>query len=111
MILLLGGTGESAAVAEAIAGAGYQVLVSAATDVPLYTGSHPNLFQRTGRLDEEGMAALVSRQHIRAIVDVTHPYASEVRATAAHVAERMHIPYLTYVRPKSVAPGDRARQV
>jgi precorrin-6A/cobalt-precorrin-6A reductase len=111
MILLLGGTGESAAVAEAIAGAGYQVLVSAATDVPLYTGSHPNLYQRTGRLNEEGMAALVCRQHIRAIVDVTHPYASEVRATAAHVAERMHIPYLTYVRPGSIAPDDGVRQV
>jgi precorrin-6A/cobalt-precorrin-6A reductase len=106
MILLLGGTGESAAVAEAIAGAGYQVLVSVATDVPLATGSHANLYHRSGRLSEEAMTSLVRQRHIRAIVDVTHPYASEVRATAANVAERMHIPYLTYVRPASVGGED-----
>ena len=50
MILLLGGTGESAAVAEGIAEAGYEVLVSAATDVPLNSGSHANLHRRSGRL-------------------------------------------------------------
>ncbi len=111
MILLLGGTSESADVAEAIAGAGYKVLVSAATDVPLESPSHANLTQRHGRLNEEAMAELVRRQHIRAIVDVTHPYASEVRATAALVAEQMHIPYLTYVRPGSVTRQDDVRHV
>jgi precorrin-6A/cobalt-precorrin-6A reductase len=111
MILLLGGTGESAAVAEGIAEAGYDVLVSAATDVPLNSGSHANLHRRSGRLNAEGMLELVRGQRIRAIVDVTHPYASEVRATAAHVAERMHIPYLTYVRPKSTCQGNGVRSV
>jgi precorrin-6A/cobalt-precorrin-6A reductase len=111
MILLLGGTGESAAVAEGIAEAGYEVLVSAATEVPLNSGSHANLHRRSGRLNEEGMLELVRGQHIQAIVDVTHPYAAEVRATAAHVAERMHIPYLTYVRPKSMCPGNGVRSV
>jgi precorrin-6A/cobalt-precorrin-6A reductase len=106
MILLLGGTGESAHVAKAIAGAGYRVLLSAATDVPLETGSHANLFLRRGRLDREGMAALVRQEHIRAIVDVTHPYASQVRATAAQVAEHLRIPYLTYVRPGGVSSRD-----
>jgi precorrin-6A/cobalt-precorrin-6A reductase len=111
MILLLGGTGESAAVAEGIAEAGYEVLVSAATDVPLDSGSHANLHRRSGRLNQDGMLELVRRQHIRAIVDVTHPYASEVRATAAQVAESMHIPYLTYVRPKSISRANTVRSV
>ncbi len=111
MILLLGGTGESAAVAEGIAEAGYEVLVSAATDVPLNAGSHANLHRRSGRLNRDGMLELVRQQHIRAIVDVTHPYASEVRATAAHVAEHMHIPYLTYVRPKSISRENTVRSV
>ncbi len=109
MILLLGGTGESAAVAEGIAEAGYEVLISAATEVPLDSGSHANLYRRSGRLNEEGMLELVRGQRIRAIVDVTHPYASQVRATAAHVAERMRIPYLTYVRPKSTCQGKGVR--
>ncbi len=111
MILLLAGTSESAAVAEGIAEAGYEVLVSSATDVPLNSGSHANLHRRSGRLNQEGMLELVRRQRICAIVDVTHPYASEVRATAVQVAERMHILYLTYVRPKTISQENGVRCV
>ncbi|HTY66603.1 MAG TPA: bifunctional phosphoserine phosphatase/homoserine phosphotransferase ThrH [Alphaproteobacteria bacterium] len=99
MILLLGGTSETAPTATALAEAGYRVLVSTATTVPLAVGTHPAILHRQGRLGPAEMAALVQAQHIRAIVDVTHPYASEVRGTAAQVAAQVAIPYLTYVRP------------
>lgn len=102
MILLLGGTGETAPVADALARAGYGVLVSTATAVPLSVGSYPRVAHRRGRLDESAMTALVRQRGIRAIVDVTHPYASEVRKTAASVAEQCAIPYLTYLRPGAV---------
>lgn len=104
MILLLGGTRETAPTAEALARAGHRVLVSVATGVPLDVGSHPRILERRGRLDDSGMAALVRAQDIRAIVDVSHPYASGVRRTAAHVAERCGIPYLAYLRPGVVEP-------
>jgi hypothetical protein len=58
MILLIGGTSETAPLAEALAVAGFKVLVSTATQVPLDVGKHPNIASRSGILDGEGMAQL-----------------------------------------------------
>jgi precorrin-6A/cobalt-precorrin-6A reductase len=106
MILLLGGTSETAPMAEAIAAVGYRVLVSTATDIPLFVGAHPSITHRHGRLDQAGIVALIRKHLIRAIVDVTHPYASEVRRTSSGVAKQMRIPYLTYLRPGAVTGED-----
>ncbi|MEI8235172.1 MAG: bifunctional phosphoserine phosphatase/homoserine phosphotransferase ThrH [Verrucomicrobiota bacterium] len=108
MILLLGGTSETALFAEALAKAGYRVLVSTATDIELSIGSHPRIEHRRGRLGAEQMAALVCEHGVRAMVDVTHPYAQAVRATAAAVAGELGIPYLGYIRPGCVGQEDGA---
>ena len=47
------------------------------------------------------MTALVRERAVRAIVDATHPYATNVRATAERVAEQAKVPYLTFVRPST----------
>ena len=83
MILLLGGTGDSAEIALGLAGAGYRVLVSQATDVPLDAGRHARIESRCGALDESGLAELVAGRKIRAVVDATHPYAVTIRAHGA----------------------------
>ena len=108
MILLLGGTSETAPVAEALARAGYRVLVSTATDIPLAIGSHPHIEHRRGRLDAGQMTALIRERGLQALVDATHPYASAVRATAVLVAEALKLPYLRFERPGSVGKGDGA---
>ena len=76
MILLLGGTSETVAIASALADAGFNVLVSTATDVPLNVGDHPNISRRSGRLDPDQMAQLANQQGVIAIVDASHPYAA-----------------------------------
>lgn len=43
MILLLGGTADTAILATMLAEAGYDVLVSTATGIPLATGDHPRI--------------------------------------------------------------------
>jgi precorrin-6A/cobalt-precorrin-6A reductase len=106
MILLLGGTSETAPVATRLAEAGCRILVSTATDEPLEIGSLPNIERRSGPLDETGLANLVRRMNVRAIVDCTHPYAATVRATARGVAEQRAIPYFTFIRPAGVTPGE-----
>jgi len=103
VILLLGGTTETAIVAQALAEAGRRVLVSTATDIPLGVGTHPHIRLRQGRLNEAAMAALISQENITALVDVTHPYATEVRATAEKAARHTGIPYFTFVRPTACA--------
>ncbi len=104
MILLLGGTGDAAAIALGLAAAGYRVLVSKATDVPLDVGRHALVESRSGELDESGLAELIARRKIVAVVDATHPYAVAIRTTARRAAERMKIPCLRFTRPPAIDP-------
>lgn len=102
MILLLGGTSDSAPLAERLARGGLCVLVSTATDESLTVGRHRNVTRRSGRLDRRGLEELIERESVRAIVDATHPYATEIRANALAVAEQLGLPYLTFVRPAEI---------
>lgn len=102
MILLLGGTSETALFATAAAERGYPVIVSTATRIPLEIGKHPAIRRRSGPLNEQGLSLLVRKKSIRAIIDVTHPYASLVSATAKNVAEQAGIPYLRWFRSQAV---------
>jgi precorrin-6A/cobalt-precorrin-6A reductase len=99
MILLLGGTSETAPIASALATAGFKVLVSTATDAPLNVGDHPNISRRSGKLDPDQMVRLANQQGVIAIVDASHPYAASVQANARIAADRLKIPYLSWVRP------------
>jgi precorrin-6A/cobalt-precorrin-6A reductase len=106
MILLLGGTSETALFAEGLTAAGYGVLVSTATEIPLAIGTRPGIQRRAGSLDEDGLRAIIESREIRAIVDATHPYAVQVREMAKQVAEQMEIPYLTFIRPTAIQEGE-----
>ncbi len=102
MILLLGGTSDTAAIATGLAQAGYRVLVSTATDEPLHIGKHRYISHHTGRLDETAMTELVRIENIHAIVDATHPYAAAAHSTASAVAKRLELPYFSFLRPSTV---------
>lgn len=104
MILLIGGTSETAPLASGLAEAGYGILVSTATDSRLDVGSHPRISRRTGRLDEEGIVALGQEKGVRAIVDAAHPYATAVHETAENAAKRLGIPCLVFRRPEAPVP-------
>ena len=104
MILLIGGTSETAPLASGLAEAGYVVLVSMATAAPLAIGDHPRISRRAGRLDEEGMVALGKEKGIRAIVDAAHPYAEVAHEAAHNAAKRLGIPCLVFRRPEALTP-------
>jgi precorrin-6A/cobalt-precorrin-6A reductase len=106
MILLIGGTSETAPLASGLAEAGYEVLVSTATDSPLDIGCHRRISRRTGRLDGEGMAVLGKEKGVRAIVDAAHPYAAAVHGAAEDAARRLEIPCLLFRRPEAPIPED-----
>lgn len=105
MILLIGGTSETAPLASGLAEAGYGVLVSTATDTPLAIGDHPRILRRMGRLDAEGLFALGMEKGFRAIVDGAHPYAAAAHAAARDAARRLDIPCLTLRRPEILSPN------
>jgi precorrin-6A/cobalt-precorrin-6A reductase len=109
MILLIGGTSETAPLASGLAAAGYEILVSTATDAPLAIGDHPLISLRTGRLDEAGMVELGKDKDIRAIVDAAHPYAVAAHAAAHNAAARLGIPFLAFRRPETPIPASPIR--
>lgn len=104
MILLLGGTSETAPIATALARKGCRVLVSLATDVPLETGAgtYSNVEVRTGPLDSKGLVSLIQKRGILLLVDATHPYAVSIRKATRKATRQMKIPYLTYIRPEGL---------
>ncbi len=104
-ILLLGGTSETGLLALGLAQAGYEVLVSKATEVPLAIPAHVNVEVRSGRLDDDGLAGLIRQRGLRALVDATHPYAVEMHGRARRVAQALGIVYLSFSRPASIDPG------
>jgi precorrin-6A/cobalt-precorrin-6A reductase len=79
--------------------AGFPVLVSTATDIPLELGDHSQIRRRSGPLDTPGLEELIREHAISVVVDATHPYAAAISALAAATARRFSIPYLTFVRP------------
>jgi len=103
MILLLGGTSETAPLANALAGQGFLVLVSTATDIPLDIGNHPAIRRRTGRLDEPQLTRLLLDEKIRGVVDATHPYAEAIGPLARKVAGQLQLPYFRWLRPAALS--------
>ncbi len=102
MILLLGGTSSTSPLALRLAEAGYQVLVSKATAIPLELAAHRGVESRSGPLDEQRLTQLIAERGIRAIVDATHPYADVIRATARRVAGSCGIPYVCLTRAATI---------
>ncbi|HAJ27748.1 MAG TPA: precorrin-6A reductase [Syntrophus sp. (in: bacteria)] len=99
VILLLGGTSETAPLAAGMVKAGFAVLVSTATDIPLELDDHPQLRRRSGPLDAPGLEELIRDNAIGVLVDATHPYATAISVLAAMTARRLSVPCLTFVRP------------
>ena len=98
MILLFGGTSETAEIATALADCGFSVLVSTATDADLDVGSHTLITRRCGRLDGEAMEKLIKDQEIGVLIDASHPYAIALHETVADVAEKNTIPCIRFQR-------------
>lgn len=106
MILLLGGTAETASLAAALADAGFEVLVSTVTDLPLDLALDEKVSRRIGALDEKAMELLARDRKVAAIVDATHPYAESAHANARKVAVTLDLPYLRWRRREVIEPAE-----
>lgn len=103
MILLFGGTSETAPLAEALLAEGWPVLVSTATEAALRLPE--DVRRRIGRLDTEGVVTLARREGARALVDAGHPFAVDLHATLAEAATRSGLPLVRFERPATEVFG------
>ncbi len=110
-LLVLGGTGEALALAEALVGAGHAVTTSLAgrTAAP----KRPAGALRSGGFGGvEGLAEYLTRERIEALLDATHPFAAVMAGNAAAAAARCDLPRLKLLRPPWRAePEDRWQEV
>ena len=97
-ILILGGTGEARGLAQALIDEGFPVVTSLAG-----VTASPHLpigdVRRGGFGGETGLVKYISHENIRAIVDATHPYATQISRHAHAAAQATGIPYLRLERP------------
>lgn len=94
---LIGGTTESATLAQAIASLGLPctVTVTTATAKELYP-QVPTIQVQVSRLETTQIEQFVQEQRIAAILDASHPYAVEISQKAIAAATGQQIPYLRY---------------
>lgn len=106
MILILGGTDEARRLAEELVKNDVSVMSSLAGRV-----ARPRLPVGEVRVGgfggPDGLAAWLSENDVKAVVDATHPFAERIGANAAKAAERTGIPLLRLARPGwQPGPGD-----
>ncbi len=108
-IWLIGGTSESAKIAEAIASQSLPCLitVTTASAQSLYPAS-AYLTLQVGQLNQQQIGQFCRQEKIRAIVDASHPYAVEISQNAIAISQEENIPYLRYERPR--VPSDSGAQ-
>ena len=105
-ILILGGTGEGAAIARALGGrAEVTSSLAGRTRRPAALAGEV----RTGGFGgAEGLARYIREQRIDRLIDATHPFAARISANAREAAERTGAPRLAVERPMwRRQPGDR----
>jgi precorrin-6A/cobalt-precorrin-6A reductase len=99
MILLFAGTAETYKVAEALCASSLCVIVSTASDAELDLPSKDNCRRISGRMDIDDIKNIIENKNIKAIVDITHPYAVEITKNAFIAAGDMNVPYFRFSRP------------
>jgi precorrin-6A/cobalt-precorrin-6A reductase len=104
-VWLIGGTQESAAVAQVIVGHGRLCLVTVTTESAqsLYP-HHPLLTIRVGQLTAVELSSFIPAHAIAAIVDASHPFAVEISKLAIAAATASNLPYLRFERSTSPLP-------
>jgi precorrin-6A/cobalt-precorrin-6A reductase len=102
-VLLLGGTAEARALAEALA-CDVDLVSSLAGRVP--DPKLPVGAVRVGGFGGlEGMRRWLRESGVHAVVDATHPYAATITAHAAEVCAELGLPHIVLARP-AWQPGD-----
>jgi len=108
--LILGGTTEARHLAGKLAGhADVTLSLAGRTENPVAQG----VPVRTGGFGgPEGLAAYLTENRVRLLIDATHPYAARISANAAQAAQLAGVPAIALRRPPwKQAPGDRWTEV
>jgi len=104
-VWVFSGTSDGNALAAELARNGQNVIVSTASDYgkELVVGNFPGLTVRSGRMGAEARRLELRRTGAKAVIDATHPFATEISTQLIGLAQELGIPYLRYERPATGA--------
>ena len=103
-LLLLAGTGDARRIAQALVGTDIVASLAGATRMP---EPLPIPTRRGGFGGAAGFADFLDANNITAVLDATHPYASQITARSAEICKKRGVPFLQFLRPGwTQEPGD-----
>ena len=99
------GTSDGNALASELAGSGYPVVISTATEYGGEVAAQhcPGVSVWAGRQGVEARRQALIRSQARVLVDATHPYANIISEQLMGLSRTLGIPYLRYERPSAHA--------
>jgi precorrin-6A/cobalt-precorrin-6A reductase len=107
-LLILGGTGEAAALAAALAGEPSIRVITSLAGRTRNRAPLPGELRIGGFGGPAGLARYLRDHRIEALIDATHPYAQQISENAVQAAAAAQVPLLRLARPAwSEQPGDR----
>jgi len=111
-IWVFAGTADGNALAAELSRRGYRLIVSTASDygAELASVALPGAEVRSGRQGVAARRSQLQQSRAVAIVDATHPFATEISNQLTQLSAELNIPYVRYERPAAVVPSF-ARQV
>jgi len=111
-LLLLGGTTEALALAEALAGDRRLKVISSLAGRTVAHRLPPGEVRVGGFGGASGLAAYLNERRIGLVVDATHPFAAAISRNAALACREAGVPRLQLLRPAwEPEPGDRWHEV
>jgi len=106
--LILGGTGEAAALARSLAEAGDWDVTTSLAGRTRAPAALPGVVRVGGFGGVDGLAAYLRAGRIERVIDATHPFAATMSANAAAACAKAGVPLLRIERPAwTPVPGDR----
>jgi precorrin-3B C17-methyltransferase len=106
-VWVFSGTGDGNALAAELFARGYRLIVSTASDygAELASEALPGLDVRSGKKGIEARRGELQQSRAGAIVDATHPFATDISTQLTQLACELNIPYIRYERPGVTLAG------
>jgi precorrin-3B C17-methyltransferase len=101
VVWVFSGTSDGNALASRIAQTGYEVVISTATSYgrEIALTKSAGVHVKSGKIGVDARRQELCESRAAAIVDATHPFATEISSQLIGIAGELNIPYLRYERP------------
>ncbi len=106
-IWVFSGTGDGNALAAELSRLGYRLIVSTASDygAELASLALPGVEVRSGRQGVAARRSQLQQSGAVAIIDATHPFATEISSQLTQLSAELNVPYIRYERPVVALPS------